>query len=566
MYELYYNNGVSDVRFYPVINDFKIVRKRLDENPFIIRDIVDANLSITGDDFDYFETFKGSSQELSGHLIENFVGNSKTYQCFFTVNSDINYSTKFLTISLFIRDKYYNLLDNPEKNIDTEYDLKTLFTGINISVEVVDSLLASTFHLGFYLFNDILSEILSDIDSVITVNSSTYSNLISSNYTNILISSLDDFRKETTSSLTDVTEFKLSYLLEFLAENSGLNFFFYINDSNLLIIDKISNLIQGTYVIDLTSYNSTNWCEQRHKTVQFEEKLSLITYSNLFSAKYFRNIPCVFSKNKKNEKINEYNYIVDIDQFMVNSEPTSESKGGDVIVNCNVNSVNLQTDYYTNSEVNSFSTYTSNATGTTQSGTNTTGGYQFAKSVLFTASKGQKITLNWDIYAVGPNRKIEIYEVGGSVIKQFDMNDGVGVLIIGDNGNYQIRVSLNDSSTNFSISNFTAIISNYRLRSAIAESNYQNNYEFAPKHIIDNFGANFPDSEGIIDGASKIGLDKKPSEVEEIEFPYNNILDNFPFDEYIKTSISEEMIPYSIERQILSLDGKGFDKLILKKR
>ncbi|GAF67965.1 unnamed protein product, partial [marine sediment metagenome] len=417
-------------------------------------------------------------------FFKEIVGSTKQYACKYTVSESINDSTNFLTVALFTTDEYYLLLDNPEKNINTKFDLKTIFSGINLAVERINDIAVGTFFLGFYNFRDILEFIINELDPTITINSNTYTIFDNNNYDNILISSLDDYRKSTTASLEEVTEINLKRILDFLSFNSGLNFYYYLDSSNNLVFDKISNLTQGAYVLDLTNYNGSNWASQKQDITTFEEKFSLISYLNISSFSYFRNIDCVFSKNAKNESINQYNFIVDIDQYDVSVIPTAEKKGGDVIVNCDLIQVNLQTEQWNNSGGSEpLDTFSSNGTGTTLTGTNTSGGYQFAERDIFAASKGQQIVLDWNILNVGSGRLIEIWESGGSQVASFDLNDGEGAFVIPVNGNYYFRISLSVNPSEFDISNFSITIDNLIVRSSVVELKYTNNYELSPNYI-----------------------------------------------------------------------------------
>jgi len=547
MYEIfYYNSGY--VQFYPIIESWKIIRERDEDNPFIIRDIVEASFQVNETAYTFFEAYKGTSREVVGQFTETIGGNTTTYDCLFTVDSKVNYDTEFLTISMFVDDKYYNLLDNPEKNIETEYNLITDIT--TSKAKVVSREVSGTKYENSYSLKTIVDELLNDIDSSILISDgTTYPELASENYDNLFFALVDNVNAEEFS-------IKLKDVFDYIAQNSGLNFFYYINSSNYLVFDYIDNLVQGSYSVDLTNYNSINWAAQTPNVLEFEQKLSLIKYTNINSALNFKSVDCVFIKNAKNETDNVYNFIGDLSQ-------TKETNNGTYALNCNETETDIQTNNYLNS---SFDTYSCSLNGKTQSATNSTGGHQYAIGDPFTAELNQELQMSWNVISGGANGVIEIWDnVGGLIVTSFAMSLGSASYTFLAEKEYRLRTSITGSPKSFSIDTFEANLITYIVRPVTVSMSPVDNYELSPAYVTENYISFMPDSAGIVNSASKTGISVKPSQTEEIQFPFSDRISEFDFSKYVKSATSSSMIPYRLERTVLNLDEKGFDKITLKK-
>ena len=542
MYELYYNNS-GLVRFYPIVDSFSIVRERNADNPFIIRTIVNAKLSVTGADFTFFEAFKGTSSEIVGEFKETVNASSKTYNCIFTIDKDVDYTSNYLSITMFIKDKYYLFIDNPEKNIDTEYNLIDLIP--TLSQTIGSDILPRKYSNSFSL-QDIINNIINDIDATIIVNTSTFANLAAENYDNLFITLVEDVENQEEFLVS------LSQIFDFLSLNTGFNYFFYINDSNILIIDHITNFVHGAYVLDLTNYSSINWSNKKLDLLSFEKKFSKISYNSIHSKLDFKNVDCIFVLNAKNETTNEYIFLTDTNQRVAD-------KNGIYALNCDSTNESVQTTEYNNL---SFDTFSSTGTGSVISATNTIGGSQIAIGDSFNA-QNQEITLTWNVTSSTANSYLLIWDtVSGTSLQTIAIGTGSQSHTYTPTTSNQLQVRFEvDGVGSFSISDLSVTV----IINTIRNNGSLDNFEMTPIYLISNFGGNFPDSTGIINGVSETGLNVKPSQVEEIEFPFDDLIDNFDFTKYVKTNISIQMIPYRIERTILDLDNKGFDKLTLKK-
>jgi hypothetical protein len=547
MYEFYYDN-VTSIRFYPIIEDLKYIFERDDENPFIIRESLVGTLLVSESDFDFFEPFKGTSEDITGTFKEVISG-TKSYSCTFVVNNDINYTTKFLKLSISIKDKYSLIIDSPELNLDTEFDIvDELPSTAPISIKNVGSTkeLFSCFSLI-----DIVNTLVPLIDNtILTDNTDTYAALDTENYKNCFFNNVRNIDNETKFNIS------LSQIFDFLSFNSGLNFFAYIDATNTLIFDYIDNIAQGAYSLDLTNYNSINWAEQKPLNVSFETKLSKITYSSIYSTYDFRSIDCIFKKNKRNEIINEYLFITDLDQ-------TEEETNGKQAINTNIVETTLNQGSFVGFDF-PFDIFSSSVDGRTVSGETTTPNeVQYADNgITFNFSKNQELIATWNggffqyfLEIRDSTTTALIHSVAldvGTLSYKFDAPTGV---------RFRISGSLNPEE-GFSITNLTF----KRVDYIIDAISSVDNKAFSPLYIAQNYLSNMPDSEGTVNGTPTTGISKKPAEVEEIEFLFDGLLSSFDFSKYVKTSLSTLMIPYRIERTILNLDEKGFDKLTLKKR
>ena len=540
------------IEFFPIIEDFKIIRERDIDNPFIIRTSAQGKLSVKDSAFTYFESFKGTSNEIDGYFSETITGEGTAqYLCKYTVSNEINYSTKILSISVTITDNYFNLLDNPEKNINTEFDIRAL----NIPIQKITK---TGFTFWGAKLKDIITKIVGELDVAVVIDSTTFDFFDNNNYLYPFICQVKDNNKSTFSGLSDLFQIKLSTVLEFLSVNSGMQTYFYLDSSNNLRFGNINDLAFSAYSLDLTNFNGKNWAEQTPDLVQFEEKLSFIQYVNNNLKSYFKNVSCVFSKNKKNEIINTYDFITDLDQ-------SENETSGLSIINTNKTTDNRNINDFLNV---SLDTFTSSGAGTSLVGTNSGGGIQYAEQNIldqFALVQDSALELSWTSNTPSPNGLVEIADSStGTIYASFPVDNESGVFIPSSNLTVRCRITQSNVGS-FDIDNLILDRVSYLIRSSTIDTILVWNNEFAPQHIISNFGGNYPNSEGIINDISETGLSTKPSEVEEIEFAFTGLLNTFVFSDYIKTNISEKMIPYRIERNVLGLDGKGFDNLILKK-
>ena len=313
----------------PVFDKFKIIKYRHAVQLLHIRYETAGTLKLYGSDFDLLEPHI-NTYNIECRITEQINGNS-VYDAYLNLNDEINLTTDFISATIFIKDKYYEI-ENNEININSNiniWDFKNTWEKVHFTktrINPYQSALRTYIPFAFHL-KTLIKEIFILINGVGNINYNylplTFLNMIlipkdklENNYFSIrnmamqqnsnVFSDLDsaNFKEYFNVKLTDIfTMFCEIFKVFWEYDNVGygaINFYPY------------DNFILTTNGINFTNHLNRNWENENYR---------IIKINKLIGKYFFRNSQKnIYKINTEHSKTNENNYFFDREmKFNINS-------------------------------------------------------------------------------------------------------------------------------------------------------------------------------------------------------------------------------------------------------